>query len=52
MRVQKRLAEDAVGQDEATTETEWAAGVQESMSTKKNKIKKLQQPKPIQFYCV
>lgn len=42
-----RLAEDTVGQGKATTETEWAAEVQDNMNTEK-----WQQPEPIQFYCV
>lgn len=42
-----RLTEDTLGQGEATTETEWAAEVQDNMNTKK-----WQQPEPIQVYCV
>lgn len=43
----KRLAEDTVGQGKATTESEWAAEVQDNMNRDN-----WQQPEPIQLYCV
>lgn len=47
MGARNRLAEDTLGQGEATTETEWVAEVHENMNSEK-----WQQPEQIQFYCV